>query len=37
LLTAEEQKLVRETPDAQLERAVDALHSLIIYRQYANK
>src|SRR5271157_2376110 len=37
LLTAEEQKLVRETPDAQLERAVDALHSLIIYRQYANE
>src|ERR1700675_873368 len=35
LLTAEEQKLVRETPDAQLERAVDALRGLIIYDRYA--
>jgi hypothetical protein len=37
LLMAEEQKLVRDTPDTQLERAVDALHGLIVYRQYAKE
>jgi carboxyl-terminal processing protease len=31
LLTAEEQKLVQETPDTQLGRAVDALRGVIIY------
>lgn len=35
LLTAEEQKLVEETPDTQLNRAVDALRGLIIYNRYA--
>jgi carboxyl-terminal processing protease len=37
LFTPEEQKLVRETPDSQLERAVDALRSLIIYKQFAKR
>jgi carboxyl-terminal processing protease len=37
LLTAEEQKLVQETPDTQLNRAVDALHGLIIYNRYARE
>jgi carboxyl-terminal processing protease len=35
LYTPEEQKLVQETPDTQLDRAVDALRSLIIYKQNA--
>jgi len=35
LLTPEEQKLVQETPDTQLNRAVDALRGLIIYNRYA--
>ena len=34
LFTPEEQKLVKETPDTQLERAVDALRSLILYKQF---
>jgi carboxyl-terminal processing protease len=33
LLTPEEQKLVQETPDTQLDRAVDALRGLIIYNR----
>jgi carboxyl-terminal processing protease len=37
LLTAEEQKLVRETSDTQLERATDALRGLIIYNRYARE
>jgi carboxyl-terminal processing protease len=37
LLTAEEQKLVRETPDTQLDRATDALRGLIIYNRYARE
>ena len=37
LLTPEEQKLVRESSDTQLGRAVDALRGLIIYRQYAKQ
>jgi carboxyl-terminal processing protease len=37
LLTPEEQKLVRESSDTQLSRAVDALRGLIIYRQYAKQ
>jgi carboxyl-terminal processing protease len=37
LLTPEEQKLVEETPDSQLNRAVDALRGLIIYDRYATK
>jgi hypothetical protein len=32
-LTPEEQKLVQETPDTQLDRAVDALRGLIIYNR----
>jgi carboxyl-terminal processing protease len=35
LFTPEEQKLVKETPDTQLERAVDALRSFILYKQFA--
>jgi carboxyl-terminal processing protease len=31
LLTPDEQKLVKESPDNQLSRAVDALHGLIVY------
>jgi carboxyl-terminal processing protease len=31
LLTPEEQKLVKESPDNPLKRAVDALHGLIVY------
>ena len=37
LLTPEEQKLVRESSDTQLARAVDVLRGLIIYRQYAKQ
>ena len=37
LLTPDEQKLVRESSDTQLGRAVDALRGLIIYRQYAKQ
>lgn len=37
LFTPEEQKLVQETSDTQLERAVDALRCLIIYKQYAKR
>jgi carboxyl-terminal processing protease len=33
LFTPDEQKLVQETPDTQLERAVDALRGFIIYKQ----
>jgi carboxyl-terminal processing protease len=35
LLTPEEQKLVREEPDTQLQRAIDALHGLLLYQKYA--
>jgi carboxyl-terminal processing protease len=37
LLTPEEQNLVREEPDAQLQRAIDALRGLLIYQRYAAK
>src|SRR6478672_3163471 len=37
LLTPEEQKLVREEPDTQLARAIDALRGLIIYTRYAKE
>jgi carboxyl-terminal processing protease len=37
LLSAEEQKLVEETPDSQLARAIDALRGLIIYNRYARE
>jgi carboxyl-terminal processing protease len=37
LYTPEEQKLVKDTPDTQLDRAVDALRSLIIYKRYAKE
>jgi carboxyl-terminal processing protease len=37
LYTPEEQKLVKDTPDTQLDRAVDALRSLIIYERYAKE
>src|SRR5215471_9055034 len=37
LLTPEEQKLVRDEPDTQLQRAVDALRGLLIYQKYAVK
>jgi len=37
LFTSEEQKLVQETPDTQLDRAVDALRGLIIYKQFAKQ
>jgi len=37
LLTPEEQKLVRDEPDAQLQRAVDALRGLLIYQKYAER
>jgi carboxyl-terminal processing protease len=37
LLSADEQKLLQETPDTQLERAVDALRGLIIYNRYARE
>jgi carboxyl-terminal processing protease len=37
LYTPEEQKLVQDTPDTQLARAVDALRSLIIYKRYAKE
>jgi len=35
LLTAEERNLVRDEPDTQLQRAVDALRGLLIYEKYA--
>jgi carboxyl-terminal processing protease len=37
LFTPEEQKLVKETPDTQLERAVDALRSFILYKQFVTR
>jgi carboxyl-terminal processing protease len=37
LLTPDEQKLVRDEPDTQLERALDALRGLLIYQKYAAK
>ena len=37
LWTPEEQKLVQETPDTQLDRAVDALRGLLIYNRYASR
>jgi carboxyl-terminal processing protease len=37
LYTPEERKLVQDTPDTQLGRAVDALRSLIIYKRYAKE
>ena len=37
LLTPEEQRLVRDEPDTQLQRAVDALRGLLIYQKYAVK
>ena len=37
LFTPEERKLVQETPDTQLERAVDALRSLILYKQFVTQ
>jgi carboxyl-terminal processing protease len=35
LLTPEEQRLVRDEPDTQLQRAIDALRGLLIYQKYA--
>jgi carboxyl-terminal processing protease len=35
LLTPEEQNLVKNQPDTQLQRAVDALRSLLLYQNYA--
>ena len=35
LLTPEEQRLVRDEPDTQLQRAIDALRGLLIYQRYA--
>jgi len=37
LWSAEEQKLVQETADTQLARAIDALRGLIIYSRYAKE
>src|SRR5215469_9586073 len=37
LLTPEEQRLVRDEPDTQLQRAIDALRGLLIYQKYAAK
>ena len=37
LLTPDEQNLVRDEPDTQLQRAIDALRGLLIYQKYAAK